>query len=111
MMKRTGVNVPMENVPASLLNGERTLSGADMEALLTRSKFRAAAAEGKKEVTPELMQAVVDDFIPPTYPMEVELQTLAAVLECTSRDLLPETYRDMDREKIIRRVEELKRLI
>jgi len=53
----------------------------------------------------------VDDFIPPTYPIEVELQTLAAVLECTSRALLPERYRHMDRETIIRQVEELKALL
>ena len=43
--------------------------------------------------------------------MEVELQTLAAVLECTSRDLLPEQYRNMNRETIVRRGEALKALI
>jgi hypothetical protein len=53
----------------------------------------------------------VDDFIPPTYPLEVELQTLVAVLECTSRAMLPEQYRDLDRERAVRRVEELKVLI
>jgi len=28
-----------------------------------------------------------EDFIPPSYPTEIELQTLAAVLECTSKSL------------------------
>lgn len=107
MMRRTGVDVPMEDVPDALLNGERTLSGADMEALLTRAKFRAAAATG--HVTADVLRDAVEDFIPPTYPMEVELQTLAAVMECTSRALLPEVYRAMDREEIVRRVDELKR--
>lgn len=110
MMKKTGVKIAMSKAPEALLNGERTFSGADMEALLTRAKFRTAAA-GNKNVTPKIMQEVVDDFIPPTYPMAVELQTLAAVLECTSRDLLPEQYRTMSRETIVRRVEELKRLV
>lgn len=110
MMNRTGVELPMEEVPAVLLNGERTLSGADMEALLTRAAFRAADRKNGK-VTPELLQEVVDDFIPPNYPMEVELQTLAAVLECTSRALLPERYRTMDRKEVVQRVEELKRMI
>src|SRR5690606_4497668 len=113
MMRRTGVKIPMEQIPDALLNGERTLSGADMEALFTRAKFRAAAATNgrkKPEVTPEILQAVVDDFIPPTYPVEVELQSLAAVLECTSRAMLPEMYRQMEREQIVRRVEELKLL-
>jgi len=49
--------------------------------------------------------------MPPTYPLEVELQTLVAVLECTSRSLLPEVYRTMDRETIVRRVDELSHLI
>jgi len=112
MMRRTSVTLPIEEVPETLLNGERTFSGADMEALMTRAKFRAAASsKSGGNVTTEILQDVVDDFIPPTYPMEVELQTLAAVLECTSRDLLPEQYRNMSRETIVRRVEEIKRLI
>ena len=110
MMRRTDVDLPIEEVPETLLNGERTFSGADMEALMTRAKFRAAA-NGGGTVTTEILKDVVDDFIPPTYPMEVELQTLAAVLECTSRDLLPEQYRNMNRETIVRRVEALKGLI
>lgn len=112
MLRRTGVGLSMGEVPDSLLNGERTFSGADMEALLTRAKFRAASngnANGK--VTSEILAEVVDDFIPPTYPLEVEMQTLNAVLECTSKALLPERYREMDRETIVRRVEALKRLI
>jgi len=114
MMKRTGVSLPMDQVPDTLLNGERTLSGADMEALFTRAKFRAAAqSNGKKKgtVTPEILGEVVGDFIPPTYPLQVELQALAAVLECTSRAMLPERYRQMEREQIVRRVEELKALL
>ena len=112
MMKRTGVKVDMDQIPDGLLNGERTFSGADMEALLTRAKFRAASDESSPgKVTKEVLQIVVDDFMPPTYPLEVELQTLVAVLECTSRALLPETYRNMDRETIVRRVDELSHLV
>ncbi|NNE36184.1 MAG: ATP-binding protein, partial [Rhodothermales bacterium] len=108
MMKRTKVSLPIEEIPESLLNGEVTLSGADMEALMTRAKFRAAP---QGTVTGQILEETVQDFIPPTYPLEVELQTLSAVLECTSRALLPEKYRNMNRESIVRRVEELNRLI
>lgn len=111
MMKRTKVDLPMEEIPEKLLNGERTFSGADMEALLTRAKFRAASEGDSGKVTLAHVESAVDDFIPPTYPMEVELQSLAAVLECTSRGLLPEKYRSMERETMIQRVEALKRLI
>ncbi|WP_051141340.1 ATP-binding protein [Salisaeta longa] len=110
MMDRTGVDLPMAEVPDALLDGERTFSGADMEALLTRASFRAAA-QGTDRVTAAILQATVDDFIPPTYPSEVELQTLAAVLECTSRDLLPERFRAMDRKEVVAQVEALKRSI
>jgi len=110
MMNRTGVHLPMDEVPPKLLDGERTFSGADMEAILTRAGFRAAGKNGGV-VTPEILQETVDDFIPPTYPTEVELQKLAAVLECTSRDLLPEPYKSMDRAEVVQRVEELKRMI
>ena len=110
MMRRTGVDLPMDDVPAELLEGERTYSGADMEAILTRAAFRAAGSNDGA-VTPELLQATVNDFIPPTYPTEVELQQLAAVLECTSRDLLPERFRTMDRAEVVERVEELKRRV
>ena len=136
MMRKTGVDVPAGEIPEVLLDGERTYSGADMEALLTRAKFRAAthalaevdgvdegsgaagaAGSGDGEapaagrVTREVLEAVVEDFLPPTYPLQVELQNLVAVMECTSRSMLPERFRNLDREATVRRVEELKGLI
>src|SRR5690606_2147878 len=132
MMKKTKVGRPMEEVPDALLDGERTFSGADMEALLTRAKFRAATQNAPTTAPPsgdgaapppapasaemlrvsgDVLEAAVEDFLPPSYPMEVELQTLAAVMECTSRSMLPARYRDLDREQVVRRIAELKRLI
>ena len=35
------------------------------------------------------------------------MQNLVAVLECTSRSLLPAKYKDMDRAEAIRRAKEL----
>ena len=110
MMDRTGVDLPMDAVPPELLEGERTYSGADMEAILTRAAFRAAGSNGGT-VTPEILQETVNDFIPPTYPTEVELQQLAAVLECTSRDLLPPRFRQMDRAEVVERLGQLKRRV
>ena len=110
MMNRTGVSLPMDEVPPELLEGERTYSGADMEAILTRAAFRAAGTNGDI-VTPDLLQDTVNDFSPPTAPPEVELQQMAAVLECTSRDLLPERFRTMKRAEVVERLEELKRMV
>jgi SpoVK/Ycf46/Vps4 family AAA+-type ATPase len=114
MLKKTKVDFRVQDAPEILL--ERTFSGADMEAILTRAKFRAVSeAKGRAKsdavVTAEILEEVVEDFIPPTYPLEVEMQNLAAVLECTSRNMLPDKYRNMDREDMVRRVEELKLLV
>ncbi len=109
MMRRTGVHLTVDDLPTDLLDGTRTFSGADAEALFTRAKFRAASEGGP--VTAQTIEATVEDFLPPTYPLEVELQTLAAVLECTSRALLPAQYRDAEREDLVRRIEELKHLL
>ena len=62
-------------------------------------------------VTRAILESVVNDFLPPTYPLQVELQNLVAVMECTSRSMLPERFRSLDREATVRRVEELKGLI
>jgi SpoVK/Ycf46/Vps4 family AAA+-type ATPase len=110
MKKKTRLELTKNMVPDLIRNGMKMFSGADMEAALTRAKFRAAS-EGKKKVTPEILEQTLADFIPPTYPEEIELQTLNAVLECTSRDLLPEPYRSMSRDEVSRKVEELKLLV
>ncbi len=107
MSKKTGLQLSEQYVPQLIEQGHKTFSGADMEAALTRAKFRAAA-EGKKKVTPEILDAALNDFLPPTYPEEIELQTLSAVIECTSRELLPERYQEMDRGEILEKIEELK---
>jgi SpoVK/Ycf46/Vps4 family AAA+-type ATPase len=111
MMRRTGVDLPLDEIPGALLDGGAgTLSGADLEALLTRAKFRAAAeaAEGAGySVTAAHLQAATDDFAPPTYPDEIELQELAATLECTRRSMLPERFRTMDRREAARRLQRL----
>lgn len=82
-------------------------SGADMEAALTRAKFKAASL-GLADVTPDIVVQVFNDFLPPTYPEEIELMNLAAVLECTSKELLPPSFRDMPREEVLSRIQELK---
>ena len=112
MMRRTKIDLPEELIPAELLNGKTIYSGADMEALLTRAKFQAAAIHGDPStVTTEILNSVVQDFIPPANSDEKELQALVAVLESTSRESLPEIYRSMDRTEISQRVSQLKLIL
>lgn len=95
---------------ALLRESAKHFSGADIEAVLVRAKFRALT-KGRDQVTAEDFKAVLDDFVPPSYPLEIELQNLVAVQECTSRDLLPEPYRKLERDHVTRRVRELKLLL
>jgi SpoVK/Ycf46/Vps4 family AAA+-type ATPase len=110
MKKKTGLKMSEEYIPRVIKKGTNTYSGADMEAALTRAKFRAASQQ-MEQITPELIDEVFEDFLPPTYPEEVELQTLTAVNECTSKSLLPDRFRKLDRGKLLQRIEELKQTI
>jgi SpoVK/Ycf46/Vps4 family AAA+-type ATPase len=107
MKKKTGLELSEDYVPQIIEKGLKTFSGADMEAALTRAKFRAAA-QGLEKVSPEILDIALNDFLPPTYPEEIELQTLSAVIECTSKELLPERYQEMDRGEILEKIEDLK---
>jgi SpoVK/Ycf46/Vps4 family AAA+-type ATPase len=82
------------------------LSGADIEAVLIRARMKSVL-EHDAAVDADDLKAALEDFIPPSYPTEIEMQNLAAVLECTSRSLLPPKYREMDRAEIARRAKEL----
>ncbi len=109
MMRRTDVMLSEDSVPRALLNGDTVYSGADMEALLTRAKFRAAAMNGSPNaVTSEILSFVVGDFVPPSNSEEKELQALVAVMESTSQESLPEMYQSMDRRDIAQRIQQLK---
>jgi SpoVK/Ycf46/Vps4 family AAA+-type ATPase len=108
MQKKTKVPVEVPNF-AELTKG-LTLSGADTEAVLVRSKFRAVA-EGRESATAGDVEAVLKDFVPPSYPLEIELQNLVAVQECTSRELLPVAFQSLERDYVTRRIKELKMLL
>ncbi len=106
MQKKTGTQLHSPEAEKFFLERAGTLSGADIEAVLIRARMKSAL-ENEAAVDVEDLKAALEDFIPPSYPTEIELQNLAAVLECTSRGLLPEKYRDMDRAEVIRRANEL----
>lgn len=106
MQKKTGMRVASEEAERFFLDHAGTLSGADTEAVLVRARMKSAL-EGDSAVDVDDLKAAIADFIPPSYPAEIELQNLVAVLECTSRGLLPEEYRDIDRGELQRRVAEL----
>ncbi len=108
MLRKTGLkDFDMSTLDDEFFEDLTVNSGAEMEAALTRAKFRAAA-HGHEQVTVDDIKGAMEDFLPPTYPMEIELMNYAAVLECTSKTLLPAHYRDMERQEVVEKVQELK---
>ena len=62
-------------------------------------------------ITREDLEETIRDFIPPAYPHEIELQNLVAVLECTSREMVPKRFRNMDRGKLVTEIQQLRLLL
>jgi ATP-dependent Zn protease len=86
------------------------VSGADIEAILVRAKMNATI-ENRVIVTKEDLEETIRDFIPPAYPHEIELQNLVAVLECTSREMVPQKFQKLERARLAAEIQELKSLL
>ena len=105
LAKKNGGTLDPESVPADVL--KLPLSGADIEGLVVRAKRRALLA-GATQIRSEDLAAVLQNFTPPSNSEEVELQVLAALIECTHQDFLPSALRKLDRAESARRLAELK---
>jgi SpoVK/Ycf46/Vps4 family AAA+-type ATPase len=111
MLKKSGITTPVTSI-REVTDDPSGLSGADIEAILARALLSAEGGEGQETaVSAEALQQSFADFIPATSALEREMQILAAVQECTSRDVLPEAYRDLDRSAVLARLNELKALL
>ena len=88
--KKNKIDVDEDEVP-ELPEGLR-LSGADIEGVVTRAQ-RLALIEGAEGVSRAHLQQALDAFMPSAEGDEKKLQILAAVIECTDRNFLPEKYR------------------
>jgi SpoVK/Ycf46/Vps4 family AAA+-type ATPase len=108
MVKKLGIRTAVTDV--SSVAEEKALlelSGSDLEAVLVRATLEAEAS-GSDAVTSDHLRAAFADFIPPANSLEREMQILCAVLESTSRELLPPRFREADRGRIQARINEIK---
>lgn len=85
-------------------------SGADLEAVLIRAKFNATM-NNHVIITKEDLEETIRDFVPPAYPHEIELQNWVAVLECTSREMVPKRFQNIERSRLVAQIRELKVLL
>jgi len=112
MLRKSGVTTPIQSI-TEVTDDPSGLSGADIEAILARAILMSDADEAADglHVSAETLRRSFDDFIPATSPLERELQILVAVQECTSREVLPAEYREMDRGVVLARVNEIRALL
>ena len=68
------------------------LSGSDLESILLGA-HRHALTDGRKDVSKDDLDAAFTSFLPSTQGLEKEKQELAAVLECTDIEFLPDHWR------------------
>jgi len=86
------------------------LSGADIESMLIRAR-RIARQSKREEITQEDIERVAREFVPARDELALEYQTLVAILEATSREMIPPKYRHLSPADLSRRIEELKMLV
>jgi SpoVK/Ycf46/Vps4 family AAA+-type ATPase len=111
MVKKSGLETPATSI-REVIDDPGGLSGADIEAILARTLLVAdVSPTGALVASVETLRRTFADFIPATSALERELQILVAVQECTSREVLPERYREMDRGVVLARVNELRALL
>ena len=109
MLKKLGIKTTVAKLSEVATDDQFLgLSGSDLESVLVRATLEAEAA-GSAQVAAEHLQKALADFIPPANSREREMQILCAVLESTSRELLPERFRTLDRGDVQARIQEIRR--
>lgn len=84
------------------------LSGAEVEGILVRAK-RRAYIQGRVDVSKQDLLAEAGNYIPNLPIEELELQMLAAIIECSDRRFLPRRLAKLDRAEVTNRFRELVR--
>lgn len=110
LVKKLDLKIQKINIIDLLKRHRFDFSGADLESVLIRAKF-LSAMNNHVFITRNDLEETIRDFIPPAYPHEISLQNLVAVLECTSREMVPKRFRNLDRGKVIAEIRELKVLM
>ena len=106
MLRKNAIAHEVENW-YPITKNSLTLSGADIESMLIRSR-RVAKMGGRDKVTQADVEAVAAEFTPARDEMAVEYQILVAAREATSRDMIPEKYRHLTPVELSQRIEELR---
>jgi len=110
MVKKLKIKTDLKYNDELIKKQKCTYSGADIEAILVRSKF-ISASDGIDIVTEKHVEEAINNFIPAVYPYEVELQNLVSVLECTHKEMIPTKYQNMPKTKIAESLRQIKAIL
>jgi len=110
LVQKLGLRIQHVRIAEMFRRYHFDFSGADLESILIRARF-LAAMNNHEVVTRHDLEDTIRDFVPPSYPHEIELQNLVAVLECTSREMVPRRFQNLDRIKIVSDIKQLKTLL
>jgi AAA+ superfamily predicted ATPase len=92
MARKNRVSLAPDALKDLAYKPEQNLSGSDLESILIAARRRALAA-GRTDVAHEDLKEAYDRFLPSAQGLEKEMQEIAAVLECTDMEFLPEDWR------------------
>ena len=110
LVKKLKLRIEKVNVADLFKRLHFEFSGADIESILIRAKF-LAAMNNRVTITRDDLDETILDFVPPAYPHEIDLQNLVAVLECTSRRMVPKRFQNLDRTRLVTEIKQLKILL
>jgi SpoVK/Ycf46/Vps4 family AAA+-type ATPase len=114
LAKKAGTSVADEDLPAEIKH-KGNLSGADIEGIVGRA-FRTSLLGGSRTITKAALAGALEGFMPSTQTLEREAQELAAIIECTDVEFLPESKREKldkygGREKLQERLTAIKQIL
>ncbi len=90
MARKAGVRLSAEEVPNVPVTGQ--FSGADIEGIVTRAA-RRSRVNGESVIGKAALERELAGFLPSLEGLEKEMQEIAAMLECTEVEFLPEAFR------------------
>jgi len=93
LARKAGTSLADDALPAEIPH-QGNLSGADIEGIVGRAWRLSILAGAPTGITAEALAQALSGFMPSTQSLERELQELAAIIECTDAEFLPQAKRD-----------------
>lgn len=114
LAKKAGTALSESDLPDTVPH-MGNLSGADIEGIIGRA-YRMSLLGGSRTITKTAIEGALSGFMPSTQTLEREAQELAAIIECTDVEFLPQTKREKlekfgGREKLQERLTAIKQIL